>query len=238
MQTRLNKNVVPFAQDATAGKRYVFGETVASDDINDNINANIIKGWEAGLDANGKPPMAWFNSVMYAATQLVAYLYQNGIAEYEASQEYFTGSVCVKNGTIYVSTLGDATSPNIGNIPSSSSAWDKIDAGYVDGVERNMLGIGGSGYAWVDETANRSIGVTYTNNSGKPIQVSIVTTSAVQHSVVNLEVDGMVVGKSRNPSADGVNSMDTMTAIVPNGSTYVIIEVSGTTGFYEWKELK
>lgn len=238
MQKRLNKNVVPFAQDATSGKRYVFGETVASDDVNDNVNDNIIKGWESGLDSNGKPPMSWFNAVMYASTQLTAYLYQNGVPEFDENQKYYINSFSSYGGVIYRSTTGDETSPNIGNTPGETSSWEKIDAGTVGGVSKDLLGIGGDGYAWVDETANRSKDVIYTNTYGKPINVSLIIDSETEYSIAYIIVDGIRISGSRSPFQDGTHDKDTISVIVPSGSTYECSEDEGTIGILSWTELK
>lgn len=121
METRYNGNVLPFASNSTAGERTIFGDwNTESDDINDNLNADFLTGWEAGLEGvtNPYPPSQYFNAALYTATKLVAYLYQNGIAEWNATQEYKTNSISVgSNGSIYRSTIDN----NIGNNPTTDA---------------------------------------------------------------------------------------------------------------------
>ena len=74
-----------------------------------------------------------------------------------------------------------------------------------------MLGVG---QTW--QTPSRSIGVTYTNSTGKPIMVSI-TVSINSISVSSLIVDGVTVAQTYNANAQ---SYGVMSAIVPPGSTY------------------
>lgn len=119
METRFNGNVVPFASNSTAGERTIFGDwNTESDDINDNLNDDFKLGWEAGLEGtlNPYPPSQYFNGSLFTITKLIAYLYQQGIAEWNATQEYKTNSITVgSNGNIYKSTIDN----NIGNNPTT-----------------------------------------------------------------------------------------------------------------------
>lgn len=132
METRFNGNVVPFASNSTAGERTVFGDwTTESDDIDNNLNADFINGWEAGLEGtlNPYPPSQYFNAAVYTATKLTSYLYQQGIAEWNTLQEYkqncfVTGS----NGDIYRAKTGTVGTPNIGNNPTTDSVnWESLN---------------------------------------------------------------------------------------------------------------
>ena len=127
MLNRFNGNVVPFAIDATATNRTVFGDTVQSDDIDDNLNTDFKKGWEI-VGINDNPTKQDFNGLAYTLGNLVSYLYQQGIAEYNATQKYLTNSYIVaSNGEIYQSLTGDDTTPNVGNDPlTDTTNWKKL----------------------------------------------------------------------------------------------------------------
>jgi len=95
----------------------------------------------------------------------------------------------------------------------------------------NALGVG---QTWQNFTGSRSSGVTYTNNTGKPIQVSV----CVYHDeqvVSTLSVSGVVVSRVRQEVGGATGYQDsTHTAIVPNWATY---SVSGGTLIF-WSELR
>ena len=110
---RFSGNLKAFGSSATGTERTVFGDISQSDTLDDNINSDFLIGWENGVDINGFPPRQYFNAVTFTATQLAAYLHQMGIAEYDALQEYHTGSLVNVSGIPYVSK----TDTNTGNDP-------------------------------------------------------------------------------------------------------------------------
>ena len=97
--------------------------------------------------------------------------------------------------------------------------------------------VGTGGQTWQDVTASRAGGTTYTNSTGKPIQVNISGRSNSTTSFLTLFVNGVAVqqsyfffntGSQSNPS--------TLTAIVPAGSNY---SVSVTNYILQiWAELR
>ena len=117
MFTRFNGNVVPFADDATSTNRTVFGGTTQSDLIDDNLNTNFKKGWEI-VGLNDNPTREDFNGMGYTLGALTAYLYEMGISEWNASQNYRANSrVTGSDGKIYKSLTGTTGIPNVGNNP-------------------------------------------------------------------------------------------------------------------------
>jgi len=98
--------------------------------------------------------------------------------------------------------------------------------------------LGGEGYKWVNETANRAKGVTYVNTTGKPIMVT-VSGSADTWSYMYFYVDGMVIQAVQSRDADTTSSQPVLTAIVPAGSTYKVVHNSSASGqIAKWYELK
>lgn len=133
--TRFNGNVVPFASESTTDNRTVFGDVVQADDIDSNLNADFKKGWEI-VGLNDNPTKQDFNAMGYTLGALTSYLYQMGIAEYNASQEYKLNAVCIgTDGTIYQS-LVDA---NIGNALNDVSKWKNINNSFVDLVNNQSI---------------------------------------------------------------------------------------------------
>ena len=105
-----------------------------------------------------------------------------------------------------------------------------LDADTVDGVQGALLGIGGAGYTWVNETANRASGVTYTNTTGKPIQVVLNNGSGSNATGSDFYVNGTPVSHRWDAGAPGHS------IIVPANNTYVFVLGSGSIEL--WAELK
>ena len=117
MLNRFNGNVEPFAVNATATNRTIFGDVIQSDDIDDNLNADFKKGWEI-VGINDNPTKQDFNALAYTLGNLTSYLYQQGIALWNTNQKYYMGSRCIgSDGQIYKALTGTDPLPNAGNDP-------------------------------------------------------------------------------------------------------------------------
>lgn len=90
------------------------------------------------------------------------------------------------------------------------------------------------GQSYQDVTANRIIGTTYTNSTGRPILV-IIAISQGTTGVTAVDVDGVQISRV-NPSATG--EIGTFYFVVPNGSTYNLRAVSGSRTIFSWVELR
>jgi hypothetical protein len=95
----------------------------------------------------------------------------------------------------------------------------------------------GVGQTWQDVSASRDAGTTYTNDTGKPIALSLQSYGDDSNgSDLKIVVDGVDVARS---AVNDGNSVDYCSgfAIIPNGSTY-----SGNTvnrgGTLVWLELR
>jgi len=132
MFTRFNGNVVPFANDATSTNRTVFGGTTQSDLIDDNLNTNFKKGWEI-VGLNDNPTREDFNAMGYTNGYLISYLYQAGIPEYNATQNYLVNSIVIaSDGNLYKSLTGTSETPNIGTNPLSDVVnWKSLNSDFV-----------------------------------------------------------------------------------------------------------
>ena len=87
----------------------------------------------------------------------------------------------------------------------------------------NALNAGiGVNQTWQNFTGSRSASTTYTNSTGKPIQLSVRNTNAV-----TITVNGLALGFLSSAAGS------TMNAIIPNGGTY-----SYTGTIDSWFELR
>ena len=105
-------------------------------------------------------------------------------------------------------------------------------------LNANSIGVG---QTWQNVTGSRTSSTTYTNTTGKPIQVNIrcrvVASNASLNPELTLEVDGIGLAKvGVSPNGSAMTVFGTLTAIVPPGSTY---RLTGNNGSVDvWAELR
>jgi len=91
----------------------------------------------------------------------------------------------------------------------------------------------GLGQAWVDLTATRVNGTVYTNSTGRPIQLSILTNWNSNTSTVTLYVNGASFAQAgTSPSSSQTN----FNPVLPAGATYMLSVTGEITVF--WWELR
>lgn len=111
------------------------------------------------------------------------------------------------------------------------------------GVERlvNVTAGIGVGQTWQNMTASRVLATTYTNDTGRPIQVSVIhstSVDSVQATQIELFVAGILVAKMQQ-YVPGSGYDSTVTAIVPAGATYSAAFLYTTSGGSTvWLELR
>ena len=127
---RPNKDIIPFAGNASAGERTTFGTTSESDNLEENLNANYFRGW--GINPDNTPPTVQdFAGSQFTVSLLNDYIYQCGIPEWDINQIYFKDSIAIYQGYLYISTTGDETQPNIGNSPLNTDSWALPEGGGI-----------------------------------------------------------------------------------------------------------
>jgi len=107
---RYNGNLKAFASEATGNERTIFGDTAQSDTLDANITLDLLRGWGViGVDSN--PTKQHFNGLAFTLGQLISYLHQRGVPEWNTAQEYFDGSVVTTDVGVYrLKTGGDGSS--------------------------------------------------------------------------------------------------------------------------------
>lgn len=110
------------------------------------------------------------------------------------------------------------------------------DATGTVALTSNVIGVS---QTWTDVTASRSTGTTYTNSTGKPIQVSIqsIIIASVSGGTAWFEVGGVTIARAGG-SGNVANMPAYVYAIVPDGATYKLNTVSGITNPNVWAELR
>jgi len=126
---RYNGNLEAFAADALSTERTIFGDTAQSDTLDDNITTNFLRGWEI-VGVNENPTKQDFNGLAFTLGQLISYLHQRGIAEWNAAQEYFDGSVVTTLVGIYRLKSGGEGSSD----PDTDDGvnWERVGCSDID----------------------------------------------------------------------------------------------------------
>lgn len=95
----------------------------------------------------------------------------------------------------------------------------------------------GVGQTWRDMTSTRQANVTYTNTSGQPICVNVNLNNGSTSFGGVLYVDDTLVSHQNPYGIANAGYDTTVSAIVPNGSTYRL-NLINSTRIPHWKELR
>ena len=133
-------------------------------------------------------------------------------------------AVLLGNGTSALQTVAPSTSGNV--LTSNGTTWTSAAATSI-----------GVGQTWQNVTGSRAAGTTYTNSTGKPIFISVYGTGSPNNGVMSMTVDGVSLGQQGSAAVGSGVFYSTMTAIVPNGSTYSVNNVNGWA-LQNWAELR
>lgn len=91
---------------------------------------NFLNGWGEAVQGGTRPALEDFNSLFLLAFRQIAYMFQEGIPEWETGTEYHTNSIVKHSGQLYVSITDD----NTGNTPSATSAFWTPGLGTLNGA--------------------------------------------------------------------------------------------------------
>jgi hypothetical protein len=116
------------------------GSPTYSKDL-DTIQAltQFLEGLFALTNSGAQPPRIQdINSLYYLFSSQLKYLFQAGIPEWIATEEYYIGSICQVAGVLYTSFAGTSGSPNVGNAVTDGTNWKKtLDIGEISGMGTN-----------------------------------------------------------------------------------------------------
>ena len=130
-------------------------------------------------------------------------------------------AVLLGNGTSALQTVAPGTSGNV--LKSNGTTWQSVASDPAIGV----------GQTWQNVTSSRASGTTYTNTTGKPIQVSICTYRVASVGAATATVGGVQVATISNSGTNDVGTTSQVAFIVPDGASY-----SFSASFVYWAELR
>jgi len=194
----------------------------------------VVSGDTSGSVTISAPAVAGSTTITLPATS--GTLLQSGTAVTVAQ-----GGTGVTSTTAYAVQCGGTTSTgafqSIASVGTSGQVLTSNGAGALPTFQ-TAAGFG-VGQTWSDVTGSRASGTTYTNSTGKPIMVNITARHSAYVGTLYtayLTIGGVQVCEQYG-GGDGSGEYHylTMSAVVPNGTTYVF---SGTGGFGAWFELR
>lgn len=169
--------------------------------------------------------------------------YNTDNAELEFWNGTAWGSV---GGDLNINSLTDKTTPiNTDNMVLQETggllkrlSWSNLKATlltYFDTLYSRTTAIFGIGQTWQNVTASRSAGVTYTNTTGKPIQI-IITSNATETVEFTLFVDGNISQIVRGRTISGAVIRGSASQVILHGQTYSVSFNTGSIGL--WAEIR
>lgn len=143
-----------FGGNAESDQLAVFGSMITgtpvyNDDVETLQSEAYTEGWQVAVAANEAPFMEEMNGVQYGFSKQLAYLFQQGIAEWDAGTTYYLNSFCQVGGVIYKSMQDE----NINHSPADDTEgtyWSPLETGGGGSSGLEVCDIGMALY--VDET--------------------------------------------------------------------------------------
>ncbi len=216
--------LIEFGQDGTTDDFEAFGSTaVGGTDYTKDIatiqSTDAWKsGWRAALIAGKAPVLQDMNAQMLVHSYMAAYMFQEGISEYDSGTTYFIGSIVKRTGTFEL--YGSLVNTNLGNaLPSQTS-----DANWL------YLGTLGSLATSVPQIlqANTPTGVTSTSNA----YVACGPTQAITLKNAANKVKVSVTGSLRVGATSGTATMTIKrgsTDLAPTSAGLIIAQLVGVS---------
>jgi hypothetical protein len=89
-------------------------------------------GWAGATVLNQAPALQDMNALQYLFSRQIAYVMQAGVAEWSASETYYTNSVVQSGGKLYISTVDD----NL-NQAFTTTSWKTLYSKQITAVSGN-----------------------------------------------------------------------------------------------------
>ena len=173
---RYDGNLKAFAADALGSERTIFGDTAQSNTLDGNITSDLFRGWGI-VGVNENPTKQDFNGLGFTLGQLIAYLHQVGIPEWNTDQEFYQGSIATTLAGVYrLKSGGDGSVDPDGD---NQVNWARLDekasiSGQLFTGEINYRGAG-----------NVSTNSSYGNNALSSNTTGIENTAIGRNSLQN-----------------------------------------------------
>jgi hypothetical protein len=116
--------------------------------------------------------------------------------------------------------LGNGASALSGNLVAPSTSGNVLTSDGTTWTSATPAGGIGISQTWQNVTGSRALGTTYTNSSGKPIQVHVQGSGAPSGAVLKAYINGTYFADSGVDFCASIVSRPQFSLIIPNGVTY------------------
>ena len=142
------------------------------------------------------------------------------------------------NTKVPIAQLPNASTTAIGAVQLNNTLTSVSTAQAATAAQAKVLNdqAFGVGQTWQDVTSSRAVGATYTNITGRPIQLLISCSDTAGQVDVEFYVDGSSILTQRY-DVSGSYGTANISVIIPSGSTYRLT-LSGGAAIVKWSELR
>ena len=225
-------NLTTSALDTTAGRVLKVGDFgVGTPIATTNLNTLTGTGLFSCADVTGTPSSSFFGWWVH---QIDSGIWKNQTAWQQSAPhvQYVRAS---GDGTTWgawsrVVFADSAVFTDTPSGPTAAPGTNTTQLATTAFVLANQSGLG-IGQTWQSMLGSRALGTTYTNSTGKPIEVSVSTNASSDTNSLEVTVGGVSILNDRSSSGTSGHA----TFIVPAGATYSV--ASGKT-LNRWAELR
>lgn len=199
------------------------------------------------LQTNGAGAPTWVNPAslsVSSATSATTATTANNVSGTVAIANGGTGQTTAANA--FAALKQDATTAATGVVELATNAEVQAGSDTVRAVTPAAFAsasFGTSSQSWQNVTGARAIGGTYTNNTGRAIQVAVTANIGngggslpyLQAVAGGVQVDLVILGDRNGSDYEGIYGAVTFT--VPNGSSYYVAGINGSPSLVTWSEL-
>jgi hypothetical protein len=224
-----------------AGTLVASGQAVSSGTLNITgafqLDATAGASGQALVSAGGSNTPTWSTLGTMAAQNSTTVAITGGTITGITDLTVADGGTGASSITANSVILGNGTSALSGNLIAPSTSGNVLTSNGTTWTSATPAGGIGIGQTWQDVTGSRSAGTTYTNSTGKPIFISVAGSGSPNAGAMSMTVDGVLLGTQGSAAVSSGVFYATMTAIVPNSSTYRVDNVNSWS-LGRWVELR
>jgi hypothetical protein len=224
------KTLTIFAGSAANNGQFGSAQAGTKVTTTDPATIQALTAWTQGwLDAveggQNIPPLEEFQGVSFVHSYMSAYLFQEGIAEYDSGTTYFTNSIVKETGTFKL--YGSIVDNNLGNALTDAAAWELlVDLSNVGGTQ--------SAYGVTTNTGNAYVLTTTPSvtslNSGLILEVEF---NAANTGAVTLDVGSTgvknVLDQDGNALSSGAIVASRRYLMFYDGTEFIIFNSGSST---------
>ena len=150
----------------------------------------FLEGLFAITNSGAQPPRIQdINSLYLLFSSQLKYLFQAGIPEWIATEEYYIGSICQVAGVLYTSKTGTSGSPNVGNAVTDMTNWK---------TTLNTSDLSGLANYWVSALASNANSSVRSNDAATALLCGIGGGIANVTDINTLSGDGIIFRTSNS----------------------------------------